>query len=165
MATTLLGVSPEPFFGAAQVGSNRGPACHGGIVGVAVGGLCPMSFPINESLWTSSSVMLTGSLALIGLAACYWVVETRKRRRWEFPFAVLGPNALVLFFLSTLVARLLSIVKVAHRGTQSSAVFFDSVFEPLASPVDAWLAYAAAYVVAWWAIMWMLYRSNIRLRV
>ena len=44
-------------------------------------------------------------------------------------------------------------------------VLFDHVFAPLASPVNASLAYALVYVVMWWAIMWMLYRWNIRLRV
>ncbi|MGH7301989.1 MAG: acyltransferase family protein [Candidatus Rokuibacteriota bacterium] len=136
-----------------------------GIVGIAVGELWGLSFPINKSLWTSSYVMLTSGLGLVALAACYWLVEVRARRRWAIPFAVLGVNALVLFFLSTLVARLLSIVKIGAEARSLQAVLFDCVFAPLASPVNASLAYAAAYVVAWWAIMWMLYRWNIRLRV
>jgi predicted acyltransferase len=166
VATTLLGVLTGTFLRSgrrSEVIAAR--LAVAGIVGIAVGELWALSFPINKSLWTSSYVMLTGGLALIALAACYWIVEVRKRRRWAFPFAVLGVNALVLFFLSTLVARLLSIVKVGTEGRSLQAVLFDSVFAPLASPVSASLAYAAAYVVAWWAIMWMLYRWNIRLRV
>ena len=108
---------------------------------------------------------LIGMIALVVLAVCYWLIEVRERRRWAIPFAPLGVNALVLFFLSTLVARLLSIVKVGAEGHSLQVVLFDHVFAPLASPVNASLAYALVYVVMWWAIMWMLYRWNIRLRV
>jgi predicted acyltransferase len=136
-----------------------------GIGGIAVGGLWGVWFPINKSLWTSSYVVFTAGLALIVLAACYWLVEARAQRRWAVPFAVLGVNALVLFFLSTLAARLLSIIHVGAEGQSLQTVLFDRVFAPLASPVNASLAFAVTYVVVWWAIMWMLYRWNIRLRV
>ena len=136
-----------------------------GVVGLAVGELWGLWFPINKSLWTSSYVVFTAGLALIVLAACYWLVEVRAYRRWAMPFAVLGVNALVLFFLSTLVARLLSIIRVGPERHSLQTVLFDRVFAPLASPVNASLAYAAAYVLVWWAIMWVLYRWNIRLRV
>jgi predicted acyltransferase len=136
-----------------------------GVAGIAAGELWGLWFPINKSLWTSSYVMLTAGLALIGLAICYWLIEIRERRRWAIPFAVLGVNALLLFFLSTLAARLLSIVKVGAEGASLQAVLFERFFAPLGSPVNASLAYAMAYVVIWWAIVWMLDRFNIRLRV
>jgi predicted acyltransferase len=136
-----------------------------GVVGVAVGGLWGWWFPINKSLWTSSYVLLTAGLAMLTLAACYWLVEIRGRRHWAIPFAVLGVNALVLFFLSTLVARLMSIVRVGAEGQSLQAVIFDRVFAPLASSVNASLAFAVAYLAAWWAILWVLYRWNVRLRV
>jgi len=99
------------------------------------------------------------------LAACYWLIEVRERRRWAIPFAVLGVNALILFFLSTLMARLLAIIKVGPEGRSLQTVLFESVFAPLALPVNASLAYALVYVTLWWAIMWMLYRWNVRLRI
>jgi predicted acyltransferase len=166
VATALLGVLTGTW-----LRSGRGSGvitvrlAVAGIVGIALGALWGAWFPINKSLWTSSYVVLTAGLALVALAACYWLIEVRGQRRWAIPLAVLGVNALVLFFLSTLVARLLSIIRVGAEGRSLQAVLFDRVFAPLASPVNASLAYAAAYVVAWWAIMWTLYRWNIRLRV
>jgi len=136
-----------------------------GIAGIAAGELWGLWFPINKSLWTSSYVMLTAGLALVILAACYWLIEIREWRRWATPFAVLGVNALLLFFLSTLAARLLSIIKVGPERQSLQAVLFDWVFAPLASPVNASLVYALVYVVIWWAIIWLLDRRNIRLRV
>jgi predicted acyltransferase len=136
-----------------------------GIIGVGVGELWSWWFPINKSLWTSSYVMLTAGLALLVLAGCYWLVEVQGYRHWAIPFAVLGVNALVLFFLSTLVARLMTIIRVGADVRSLQAVIFDRVFAPLASPVNASLAFAVAYVAAWWTILWVLNRWNIRLRV
>jgi len=166
VATALLGVLTGTWLRSGR-GSDVIAArlAVAGIAGIVLGELWGLWFPINKSLWTSSYVMLTGGLALVALAAFYWLIEIRERRRWAIPFAVLGVNALVLFFLSTLAARLLSIVKVGAEGHSLQAVLFERLFAPLASPVNASLAYALVYVVIWWAIMWMLYRWNIRLRV
>ena len=109
--------------------------------------------------------MLTGGLALIALAACYWLIEVQGHRRWAIPFASLGVNALALFFLSTLVARLLILIRVGAERASLHALVFDRVFAPWASPIDASLAYAIAYVLVWSALMWVLYRENIQLRV
>ena len=136
-----------------------------GIVCAGLGRVWSVWFPVNKALWTSSYAMLMGGFALIALAACYWLIEARGYRRWAVPFAMLGVNALALFFLSTLVARLLIEIRVGAERASLHALLFDRVFVPLASPVNASLAYATAYVLVWWAVMWMLYRRNIQLRV
>ena len=166
VATALLGVLTGTWLRSGRRSDSIAAwLALAGIAGIAVGELWGWWFPINKSLWTSSYVMLTAGIALVGLAGCYWLIEVRERRGWAIPFAVLGVNALVLFFLSTLVARLLSIVKVGAEARSLQSVLFERLFAPLASPVNASLAYALAYVVLWWAIMWVLYRWNFRLRV
>jgi predicted acyltransferase len=166
IATALLGVlTGTGLRGGRSTDVVAGRLTIAGIAGIVAGELWGFWFPINKSLWTSSYVVLTAGLALIALALCYWLVEVRAYRRWAIPFAVLGVNALVLFFLSTLVARLLSIIRVGAEGASLQTVLFDRVFAPLASPVNASLAFALTYVIVWWATMWMLYRWNIRLRV
>jgi len=122
-------------------------------------------FPVNKSLWTSSYVMLMGGLALITLAACYWLIEVRGHRRWAVPFVVFGVNALALYFLSTAVARVLVLIHVgpenatfspccstacSPRGPRSST---------LRSPTRA------CYVLVWLGLMWPLYQRRIVLRV
>jgi len=119
-------------------------------------------FPVNKALWTSSYVLLTASLALLVFAACYAAIELRGWRRWATPFVVLGVNALLLFFLSTLVARVLTLIEVGGATLQQT--IFVRAFAPWAAPVNASLAYAVAYLLAWWAVMWLLYRARVRLR-
>jgi predicted acyltransferase len=166
IATALLGVLTGTGLGGGRSSDVvAGWLALAGVVGIVAGELWGFLFPINKSLWTSSYVMLTAGLALITLALCYWLVEVRGYRRWAIPFAVLGVNALILFFLSTLMARLLSIIRVGPERQSLQTMLFDRVFAPLASPVNASLAFAITYVIVWWSIMWMLYRWNFRLRV
>jgi hypothetical protein len=97
------------------------------------------ALPINKSLWTSSYAMFTAGAALLVLAACYWAIEMRRWRRWTPPFAALGVNALAVFFLSTLLARLLVLVRVAAadgRARPLQAVLFDGLFLPWAAPAS-----------------------------
>ena len=166
IATALLGVlTGTGLRGGRSTDVVAGRLAIAGIAGIVAGELWGFWFPINKSLWTSSYVLLTAGLALTALALCYWLVEVRGLRRWAVPFAVLGVNALILFFLSTLMARLLSIIRVGTERHSLQTVLFESVFAPLASPVNASLAFAVTYVIVWWAILWMLYRWNFRLRV
>ena len=104
-------------------------------------------------------------LATLALAACYWSIEVRGQRAWTPPFVVLGVTALPLFFLSSFVARLLILVRVGPGGPRLQAWLFDRLFAPWLPPVDASLAYALAYVLLWWGLMWALHRSGVRLRV
>lgn len=139
-----------------------------GALATAAGLVWDVWFPINKPLWTSSYALFTAGLALLALAACHWVVEVRRWRAWTPPFVALGVNALAAFFLSTLVARALVVVKIpvgdGRRLALQSAIF-ERVFAPWATPVNASLAYAVATVAVWTAVMWLLHRRNLRLTV
>src|SRR5881296_319828 len=163
VATTLLGVLTGQWLTNARA---RSVTVVGmvlaGAVACLVGVVWGLVFPVNKALWTSSYAMLTAGLALLVFAACYAAIELRGWRRWAAPFVVLGVNALLLFFLSTLVARVLTLIEVGGATLQQT--IFVRAFAPWAAPVNASLAYAVAYLLAWWAVMWLLYRARVRLR-
>jgi len=168
IATTLLGVLTGDWLRAVRrpEATARG-LFAAGIAGVGLGELWGLWFPVNKALWTSSYTVLTAGAALLALAGCYWLAEVRGWRAWTRPFVILGVNALALFFLSSLVARLLIVVKVPRASGQSplQALLFDRLFAPWATPINASLAYAIAYLVLWFAVMWALGRRGIRLTV
>jgi len=125
-------------------------------------------FPINKALWTSSYVAFTAGAALLGLAACYWLIEIRRSRWWTGPFRILGVNALAVFFLSTLLAILLARISIPGtdgRPHSLQAIVFDALFAPWTSPAAASLAWAAANVVLWLVILWPFSRRGLRLTV
>jgi predicted acyltransferase len=166
VATTLLGVLAGHWLrGAGTARRVTGGLVLGGLAATAVGWLWGQSFPINKSLWTSSYALFMAGLAALALAACYWLIEGRRWRRLAGPFVVLGITALPLFFLSSLMARLLLLIRVGPEQVRLQAWLFDRLFASWLPPIDASLAYALAYVLLWWGLMWALSRTGVRLRV
>jgi predicted acyltransferase len=169
IVTTLFGVLTGRW-----IQSERAPAVIArglfvtGAIGVALGLGWNRWFPLNKSLWTSSYAVFTAGAALLVLAACYWTIEIRKWRWWTPPFVVLGVNALAVFFLSTLLAKLLVYVNVGGAGARSRSlqtVLYETLFASWASPANASLAWALANVVLWLLVMWPLFRRGVRLTV
>jgi predicted acyltransferase len=140
-----------------------------GLVLLTAGKIWNIWFPINKKLWTSSYVLFTAGLALLCLAVCYWVLDIRQwRGRWTKPFLVFGMNAIAAYVLSEAIADLLDNMRLTAADGQILSwqeVIYERLFEPLASPANASLLYAIAYVVVCWAVMWVLYRKKIFLKV
>jgi predicted acyltransferase len=142
--------------------------CAAGVVAVLAGLSWGQVFPINKNIWTSSYVIFSGGMAAIILAACMWIVEGAKATWWTRPFEVFGLNPLVAFVGSMLMARTIySLVKVDYEGTSvplQSAVY-RSVFASWLAPANASLLFAISFVLLWLAILWLLARRNIVIRV
>ena len=115
-------------------------------------------FPINKSLWTSSYVLFTAGLALQLLALCYWVIDIKGYRRWAWPFEVFGVNALALFVGSALMVKLMGLIRM-------QGWIFRNLFLSWASPINASLFYAIAFIALWLFLMWLLYRKRIYIKV
>ena len=125
-------------------------------------------FPINKNLWTSSYVVLTAGLALLSLAVIYYFVDIHGKDRWAGPFYVFGTNAITVFVLSGLVAKLM--YKIRWTGADGATVtvkgWLYSHFFASWLP-DYWvsLAWAVATIVFWWAAMRVLYQRRIFIKI
>jgi predicted acyltransferase len=139
-----------------------------GIVLVALGWVWNFFFPYNKPLWTSSYVVYTLGLALCFLGFCYWLIDIKGYRRWSKPFVIFGVNALALFVFSGLLSKILGLIKVSGAdGKQISLQgwIFNSIFLPVASPINASLMFAVSYILLWLFLMWLLYRKRIYIKV
>jgi predicted acyltransferase len=137
-----------------------------GVAGVALtlAGLAwARSFPINKNLWTSSYVLLSGGLALVAFAACYWLIDVRGRRAWARPCVTFGVNAVFVFAASGLVAKLLGRIHVGAGSLQ--AALHTRLFASWLPPEPASLAYALANVLAWYAVLRAPERRGIYVKV
>ena len=134
-----------------------------GAVLVAVGWAWNSFFVINKALWTSSYVLFTGGLALQFLSICYWLIDIKGYRRWAKPFEVFGLNAIALYVVADVFAVALGFIKVG--GEPLGSWIFDHLFASWASPINASLAMAIAFVLVCLGLMWILYRRNIFLKV
>ncbi len=168
VATTLIGVLAGHWL---RSGRDRHEIDSGlfvaGTAVVVAGWAWGSSFPINKALWTSSFVLLTGGLALIGLATCYWVVDLRGIRRWSYPFRVLGVNPIAAYVLAAAGARLLN-QPMLNRGEGGPITvhrfIHDGYLLPHLAPIDASLAYALLLLLACGLVVAILDALGLHLR-
>jgi predicted acyltransferase len=113
-------------------------------------------------------VLFTGGLALQFLALCYWIIDIKGYRRWAKPFEIFGVNAIALYVGAGLMAELLGVIKVTGSGGTKLPLgswIYENLFASWASPVNASLAFAIAFVLVWLGLMWILYRRKIFIKV
>src|SRR5438270_200317 len=169
LATTLCGVLTGHFLRTRREPLEKVAAMFAAGAGcIIVGWAWNYWFPVNKALWTSPYVVLTTGMALQLLAACYWLVDIKRLRRWSLPFAVFGTNALAVFFLTGIFARLLTLIKLNGadgRQVALQTVIFRNLFASWASPVNASLAFAVCFVLLWLGLMAILYRRGIFIKV
>jgi predicted acyltransferase len=104
--------------------------------------------------------------ALLVFAVFHWLLDAmpqplaRERwARWLHPLVVFGMNALFLFALSGLVAKMLYTVKFADGSTLGRALYAPLRDSGLA-PMDASLLHAIIFVLVMYAIAWLMYRKR-----
>ncbi len=163
VATTLLGVLAGLWFAQRRpVPEAAAWLFTAGSLLAVLGYVASAAVPINKALWTTPYVLLTGGLALLFLGFCHFTVDGLGARRWSRPFEVLGSNALLVFVLSTLLARLLAWPRAA--GTPK-AWLYRTAFESWLTGPRASLAYALANVLLWLGVAWVLYRRRVFVRL
>jgi predicted acyltransferase len=169
IATALLGILAGEWLRSARTGGRKaaGLAAAGAVL-LVTGRLLHPFFPINKNLWTSTFVIFTGGIAMLLLAACYWLVDLKGYRGWAAPFLVFGRNAIAVYFLSMLLVE----IAINYGFTDSNGDFqtwydwfYNTVFAPHASPKNASLAFAIFYVLLWLVLMWPLDRKRIYIRI
>jgi len=161
IATTLFGVLTGHLL-REKVSSEKKAAFLLGIgAGLfALGQVANIWMPINKSLWTVSFSLLMAGLASMEFAILYWIIDIRGYKKWAAPLVIYGTNAIVVFVLSGIVGRLLGLVHVAGPNGQPEPLgdhIYETAFAPLASPINASLLYAVAFMTLFFLISWFLY--------
>jgi predicted acyltransferase len=139
-----------------------------GMAGVVAGWAWDAWFPINKALWTSSYVIFTAGMALQLLALFYWLIDVEGKKSWAKPFVVYGMNAISLFMLSGLAARVMGLIAINRADGSSTSLqgfIYQTLFQSWLQPINASLAFAVCYVLVWLFLMWLLYRKNIFIKV
>ena len=129
------------------------------------------SMPINKALWTPAYVLLMAGWACAGVGVLHWLMDAmpsaiwRERAAiWARPAVIFGMNALFLFALSGLVAKMLGFIKVASG--QSLKVWMVEALGTLGlAPINTSLLFALLFMGCFYAVAWAMWRKRWFVRV
>jgi len=135
-----------------------------GIMALLLGYLLDFIFPINKALWTSSFVLVTSGWACIVFSLIYYVTDIKGNTKWGRPAIVFGSNAITVFFLSGIIARLFGTIKIAN-GMSIHAALYELISTVITSLKLASLLYASMVIVFYYFVALILYKKRIFIKV
>lgn len=119
--------------------------------------------PFNKKLWTSSYVLVTTGAALALLAVLIEVIDKRGWRGWTGFFEVFGRNTLFLYLMSELTMAVMWLTQIDGRDTMLWV--YEHGFSTWAGDKPGSLVYALVFMLAWWAVGWVMDRRRIYIRL
>lgn len=169
IATTLLGVLTGHWLRSDRSqGDKTDWMFVSGNFLLLLGVIMDMWLPINKNLWTSSYTIFMAGWANVCLAMFYWLIDVKGYKKWATPFVIYGMNAITVFVLSGLVGRTMSLIQwTAADGkiTNLKSAIYDNIFAPLASPMNASLLFAIAFITMMYLVVWFMYKKKWFLKV
>ena len=121
--------------------------------------------PINKNLWTPSYSVFMAGWALLVFGAFYWLMDAapqagvrRLAARVFQPLVIYGMNALFLFALSGLLARLLFVFK--HDGQSFKQLLYAPLQALPVSAQNASLLWALGFNALMFAVAWGMWRRR-----
>ena len=136
------------------------------VIGLALGEV----LPVNKPLWTSSYALLTSGITACALGVCIEWVDVRGHRRGLSPFVHFGANPLVIYALSSVLAKAAYAV-FTWTGPDDQPVslynwLYSDVFARLIPvPKLASLAFALLVVALCWSVAYWMYRRRIYVKL
>lgn len=120
-----------------------------GAVGIGVGLLWSLAFPLNKHLWSSSFILITAGMSCLLVVFFYWIIDVKKYTRWAFFFKVIGMNSLAIYLLCRFV-----------DFGKSSQLLFAGLYNHLP---EKWYEVfnALGGLVLVWSVLYVMYRHKI----
>ena len=128
-----------------------------------VGHLWDIFFPINKALWTSSFVLVTAGWANLILALIYFITDVKDIKFGKI-FRYAGANAIVLYFLSSFISKIMGTVKVGE--TSLHGWLFDTIYvhDFMLTELSS-LLYGLTVVSFYALLAYVLYQRKIFIKV
>jgi predicted acyltransferase len=169
LGTTLLGLLTGLWLRTRKPLAAKALGLAGGALAcLATGYLWSIWFPLNKNLWTSSYVLVAAGWSLTVLALAFWAADVHGwRKRWTWPWLVLGSNAIAAYMFSELATNGLDTIRFTADGRQTNALawVFIHVFAHIPDPGWAAFAYSASILAFCFIPVWVLYRKKIFIKV
>lgn len=124
-----------------------------GVVLVVAGLALDPFHPINKKLWTVSFTLLMAGLDFVILGALVWLVDLRQHAALFRPAMIMGRNAIALYLSS-------EFIEITLNYLHWKQPIYESLFLPLASPINASLLYAVTYTLFHLGLAYLLFKRN-----
>ncbi|MBN8502994.1 MAG: DUF1624 domain-containing protein [Burkholderiales bacterium] len=115
------------------------------------------NMPINKNLWTPAYVFAMAGWACLVFGVCHWLLDAQPSEaareacaRWAAPLVAYGMNALFLFVLSGLVAKMLGFIQI--NGQPLKALVYAPLRDSGLAPINASLLFAVGFVLTFWGV-------------
>ena len=139
-----------------------------GVILLAAGMVLNIWMPVNKKLWSDAFTLFMGGLDFVLFAAFLWLVDGLGWRSPVRPLSIMGMNAIVIYLASEFGDEALGWVHWTGAGGTRIVLrewLYEHLFAGLATPYNASLLYAVAYVLVMFLIAWFLYRRRWFVRV
>lgn len=162
IASSLLGIFTGLILSSKQVKKATILMGIGGAM-LIIGHIWDIFFPINKALWTSSFVLVTAGWANLILALIYYLTDV-KGVKFGSIFKYAGANAIILYFLSSFISKLMGMIKVGENSLHGW--LFETVFvHDFISMQLSSLLYGLTVVAFYVGLAYVLFRRKIFIKV
>lgn len=128
-----------------------------------IGHLWDLVFPINKALWTSSFVLVTAGWANLILAFIYYLTDI-KGVKFGNIFKYAGANAIILYFLSSFIAKIMGMIKIGE--TSLHGWLYETIYvQGFISPKMSSLLYGLTVVAFYCLLAYVLHKRKIFIKV
>ena len=165
----LFGVLAGRWLLGARAGFSASAAMLAAGIAALLAGLVldAILMPINKNLWTPAYCVFMTGWSLVAFSAFHAAMDATplrtNARRILLPLTIYGMNALFLFALSGVVARLLGIIRVG--GEAGAPLMLKAwLYAPLQAlpiaPENASLLFAIAFDLVMFAVAWAMWKKR-----
>lgn len=132
-----------------------------GILLIIAGYICNIWLPINKKLWTSSFSLFMAGLDFTLFSLMLWLVDIRGYKRLTKPLVIMGMNAITVYMASEILDQVFDAIHWSSNGqTVNLHEWLYGLCTVVASPINASLLFAIAYVMLMFGIAYVMYRRK-----
>lgn len=123
--------------------------------------------PINKKIWSPTFVLVTCGLGSSFLALLIWIIDMKGYKKWSRFFEAFGVNPLFIYVLADVLAVLLAIIPVTYQGEPTSlhSYIYAAFLQPIFGGKGGSLAFSLLFVLANWAVGYILYKKKIYIKI
>ncbi|HLK22531.1 MAG TPA: DUF5009 domain-containing protein, partial [Bryobacteraceae bacterium] len=124
---------------------------------IVLGLFCNLWMPINKKLWSDSFALFMAGLDSVVLASFLWIVDHLGYQKVVKPLVIMGMNAITVYMISEFGAEILDMTNLHGK--------LYHMFLAVASPLNASLMYSLSFMLAMYAIAYVMYKRGWFLRI